>query len=161
MTAPQRRKILFLCTGNACRSQMAEAMLQHLAGDRFEALSAGSHPAGYVHWLAIETLERLGIPIGEARSKSWDEFANTPLDVVITVCDYAANGACPTWPGTPIRAHWPLPDPASHVGTEDECSEFAVRVGRRLLAKIEGLVALDWSRPDYEVGERLGLLGQI
>lgn len=156
-----RRKILFLCTGNACRSQMAEAMLRHVAGDRFEALSAGSHPAGFVHSLAVSTLDQLNIPINEARSKSWDEFADTELDVVITVCDNAAAVSCPTWPGTPIQGHWPVPDPAFHVGTEEECTEFALRVGRRLLSKIEAMVALDWSQSEKKLAKRLAAIGEI
>lgn len=160
MTA-HRLKILFLCTGNSCRSQMAEAILRHTGGNRFEALSAGSHPAGYVHPLALEALARLNISHEDGRSKSWDEFQTTPVDVVITVCDAAAQEACPNWIGAPITAHWSLPDPAMHPDGERERVEFAVRVAQRLFAKIEGLVALDWSKPPAALTERLRFLGEI
>ena len=140
---------------------MAEAMLRHVAGDRFEALSAGSHPAGYVHPLALATLENMNIPHEEGVSKSWDEFSDVQLNAVITVCDNAAAETCPTWPGAPITAHWPLPDPAIHPGTEEERVELATRVAKRLLMKIEALVALDWSTPPQELAERLAFLGEI
>ncbi len=156
-----RRKILFLCTGNSCRSQMAEAMLRHVGGDRFESLSAGSHPAGYVHPLALAALENMNIPHVEGVSKSWDEFSDAELDAVITVCDNAAAETCPTWPGAPITAHWPLPDPAFHPGTDEERIELAMRVAKRLLMKIEALVALDWSTRPQELTERLAFLGEI
>lgn len=158
---PAKRKVLFLCTGNACRSQMAEAILRHVAGDRFEASSAGSHPAGFVHPLAIEAMQRLDIPMEDHISKSWDEFAQTPVDVVITVCDAAAGEQCPTWPGRPITTHWSLPDPAYHPGTEEERVEFALRVARRLRTKIEGLIELDWSLDRAELTRRLTFLGDI
>lgn len=158
---PRPRKILFLCTGNSCRSQMAEAILRHAGGERFEALSAGSHPAGYVHPLALEALARLSIPHEVGRSKSWDEFQDSRLDVVITLCDAAAQEACPSWTGAPIEAHWSLPDPAMHPDGERERIEFAVRVAQRLVAKTDGLVALDWSKPPAALAERLEFLGEI
>lgn len=156
-----QRKALFLCTGNACRSQMAEATLRHLAGDRFEALSAGSHPAGFVHPLALAALDHLGIPVHNARSKSWNEFADRSVDVVITLCDDAAREACPAWPGDPIKVHWSMPDPVCHFGSEDERFEFALRVAERLRAKIEGLVQLDWSSDQAKLIEGLERLGRI
>jgi len=140
---------------------MAEAILRHLGGDAFEALSAGSHPAGFVHPLAIEVLRRLEIPLGDPVSKSWNEFARDAVDVVITVCDYAAAEVCPVWPGDPIKAHWSLPDPAYHGGSEEECLEFALRVAKRLHAKIEGLVQLDWSSPRRDIERRLAFLAEI
>ncbi len=156
-----KRKVLFLCTGNSCRSQMAEAILRHLGGDRFEALSAGSYPAGFVHPLALEAMRRMNIPVTDPASKSWNEFATTRLDVVITVCDSAAAETCPIWPGAPIMAHWSLPDPAFHSGAEEERIEFTMRVARRLYAKIEGLVNLDWRVSKTEIEERLRYLGEI
>ncbi len=140
MNAPSR--ILFLCTGNSCRSQMAEALLRHLAGDRFVALSAGSHPAGFIHPLAIETMRRMNVPMEGQYSKSWNVFADEPLDVVITVCDHAAGQACPTWPGHPLVVHWDLPDPVFVKGTDDQRLAAARRVAEQLQDAIEGLIAL-------------------
>ena len=157
-----KRKVLFLCTGNCCRSQMAEAILSRLGSERFEALSAGSHPAGFVYPLAIEALQRLDMPIDECQtSKSWDEFADAPVDAVITLCDVAAGESCPTWPGSPIKAHWSLPDPGAIFGTDEERTEFTLRVAKRLRTKIEGLVELDWSLPAGELTKRLQFLGEI
>jgi len=158
---PDKRKILFLCTGNSCRSQMAEALLRSLGGDRFEALSAGSHPAGFIHGLAIEAMARMNIDLDGHESKSWDTYAETPLDLVITVCDNAAGETCPTWPGSPLTAHWSLPDPAYHPGTDMDRIRFASRVAERLRMKIEGLIELDWSAPRPVIEERLRFLGEI
>lgn len=154
-------KVLFICTGNSCRSQMAEAMLRDAAGDRFDACSAGSHPAGFVHELAIEALRQLRIDPGEPRSKSWDDFANTPVDVVITVCDQAAGEACPTWPGKPITAHWSMPDPTYHGGSEADRIAFALAVAKRLRDKIRAMAALDWSADRDVVKRQLDALGEI
>jgi len=161
MTDRPKISVLFLCTGNSCRSQMAEAMLRQLGGDRFEALSAGSHPAGFIHPLAIDAMSRLNIPLASQTSKSWNEFFDTRLDVVVTLCDAAASEACPVWPGSPMTAHWSLPDPAFHPGTDDERLEFMLLIAERLRAKIAGLAALDWSSDRAELKQRLGFLGEI
>lgn len=100
--------VLFLCTGNSARSVLAEAFLNAAGDERFRAFSAGSHPKGAVHPLALELLDRQRIATAELRSKSWDEFAAAgapPLDFVFTVCDHAAAEVCPVWPGQPITAH--------------------------------------------------------
>ena len=112
------KKVLVLCTGNSCRSVMAEALINHIGKGRYEAVSAGSFPAGYVHPKSIDTLTRHGIVAGEPRSKSWDEFANQHVDLVITVCDQAAAETCPIFPGTPAKLHWSTPDPAKVEGSE-------------------------------------------
>lgn len=104
------KKILFLCTGNAARSQMAEGLARGLHGDVVEAVSAGSRPAGWVHPLAIQALAEIGIDIRDAESKSADGFIDEPFDVVVTVCDSAAQD-CPTWPGAKRIEHWPIEDP--------------------------------------------------
>jgi arsenate reductase (thioredoxin) len=149
-------KILFLCTGNACRSQMAEAILRHLGGGRFFVASAGSHPAGYVHPLAITALDQLGIPMVNPRSKSWDEFADTDFDVVITLCDSAAGESCPDWRGRPVVVHWSHPDPVSVAGTDDQRIAFAVQVAGRLRLKVERLMEIDFAKCSrVKIGEAL------
>jgi arsenate reductase len=112
------KKILVLCTGNSCRSIIAEGLINHLANGKYEAVSAGSHPAGYVHPKSIEVLKKHGIEMEEARSKSWDEFANDTFNLVITVCDEAADETCPAFPGDFKKLHWSTPDPAKAAGTE-------------------------------------------
>jgi len=135
--------------------------LRSVGGDRFDALSAGSHPAGFVHPLAIEAMRRLDIPMTGAASKSWDVFDKALLDVVITVCDAAAAQPCPVWPAGAITAHWSLPDPALHPGTADERVEFAVRIAKRLSQKIDGLIHIDWSQDRQSLQAHLDFLGEI
>ena len=109
--------ILVLCTGNSARSILGEALFNHLGKGRVRAFSAGSQPSGTVNPVALETLQKHGVPLPEARSKSWDEFAapDAPqLDFIFTVCASAAGEACPIWPGHPATAHWGINDPA-HV----------------------------------------------
>jgi arsenate reductase len=109
--------VLVLCTGNSARSILGEALFNHLGQGRIRAFSAGSQPSGQVNPLALETLEKHGVPLPEARSKSWDEFAapGAPaLDFIFTVCASAAGEACPIWPSHPATAHWGIADPA-HV----------------------------------------------
>ena len=115
--------VLFLCTGNSARSILAEACLGREGRGRFTAYSAGSHPKGDVHPMAIDLLKRANYDVSGLRSKSWDEFAvpGAPqMDFVFTVCDSAAAEACPVWPGQPMTAHWGVPDPAAVEGTDTE-----------------------------------------
>ena len=141
MTSPaegSRYDVLFLCTGNSARSILAEAIVNRHHADRFRAHSAGSHPKGAVHPMALHLLERRGIPTEGLRSKPWDEFAqgregSPALDFVFTVCDDAAGEVCPFWPGHPMSAHWGVPDPAAAEGTEAE-RHLAFAEAFRLLA---------------------------
>lgn len=108
------RRVLILCTGNSARSQMAEGLLRHEAGDRFEVFSAGTKPS-HVRPEAIEAMAEIGIDISKHRSKSVDEFVGQDLDYVITVCSNA-NESCPVFPGATRRLHWPFDDPAASEG---------------------------------------------
>jgi len=114
-----RPTILILCTGNSCRSHLAEGILREAAGDILEVVSAGSKPAGYVHPLAVDVMKEIGIDIAGHRSKSWNEFINQPIETVITVCGNA-DAACPIFPGQVNRHHWPFQDPAHATGTNEE-----------------------------------------
>jgi arsenate reductase len=113
------KNVLFVCTGNSCRSQMAEALVNRFLGDTWDAYSAGTDPAGYVHPLAIEVLAELEIDISGFRSKSADEFRYVEPDLVITVCDDAAEN-CPVWLGQGEVVHMGFPDPAKATGAEEE-----------------------------------------
>ncbi|APH74008.1 arsenate reductase ArsC [Aquibium oceanicum] len=115
--------VLFLCTGNSARSILAEAILNRVGQGRFRAFSAGSQPKGEVHPFSLELLKSLNHDTSFARSKNWEEFAQAgapEMNFVFTVCDNAANEACPVWPGQPMTAHWGVPDPAAVEGTEAE-----------------------------------------
>ncbi len=113
-----KRRVLFLCTGNSCRSQMAEAIVNARWGDRWEAVSAGTRPAGYVHPKALAALAEIGIQHA-GRSKRADEFRDDHFDLVVTVCDSAAE-ECPIWLGTGTRVHHSYPDPAKADGTDEQ-----------------------------------------
>jgi arsenate reductase len=113
--------VLFLCTGNSARSIFAEALIGRFGKGRFRGFSAGSHPKGAVHPLALDLLESLGFKTEGFRSKGWEEFARAEapeLDFVFTVCDNAAGEVCPVWPGSPVTAHWGVPDPVAAEGDE-------------------------------------------
>lgn len=133
-----KQHVLILCTGNSARSQMAEGWLRHLAGDRFEVASAGTHPTT-VNPLAIAVMRERGVDISAHRSKSMNEFLTQPFDYVITVCDDAAE-ACPIFPGPARRIHWSLPDPAAVQGSEDERLTAFRDVRDRLEARFEEFV---------------------
>lgn len=113
------KKVLFLCTGNSCRSQMAEGLVNHFLSERWQAVSAGTEPSGYVHPLAVAAMAELGIDISAGRSKNADEFRAWPLDLVITVCDDAAEN-CPLWLGQGRVVHHAFYDPAKAEGSHDE-----------------------------------------
>jgi arsenate reductase len=145
------RNVLFVCTGNSARSILGEALLNHAGRGRFVGFSAGSTPSGKVNPYALQTLEDLGVPVGEPRSKSWDEFAapGAPhMDFIFTVCDQAAGEACPYWPGQPITAHWGLPDPAAVRGSDSEIRAAFRDTAIALKRRIDLMLALPIQKLD-------------
>jgi arsenate reductase (thioredoxin) len=112
-------RVLFLCAGNSCRSQMAEGLVNAFLGDRYQAYSAGTAPAGYVHPLVVQVMRELGVDISQQRSKSADEFRGMDLHLVVTVCDDVAQD-CPVWLGKGAKVHLGFPDPAQMGGTAEE-----------------------------------------
>jgi arsenate reductase len=132
--------LLILCTGNSCRSHLAEGLLRATAGDLFEVHSAGSKPAGFVHPLAIRAMQEIGIDISGHRSKSMNEFLTTPIETVITVCG-VADQACPIFPGQVNRHHWPFDDPAHATGTEEEQLAVFRRVRNEMRRTLDAYVA--------------------
>ena len=136
--------VLVLCTGNSARSILGEMLFKHLGKGRVKAYSAGSKPGGQVNPVALETLAQHGIPVADARSKSWDEFAvpSAPtLDFIFTVCGNAAEETCPVWPGHPATAHWGIPDPA-HVEPMAARREAFEEAYQSLKKRIEAFLAL-------------------
>ncbi|MCX7513047.1 arsenate reductase ArsC [Frateuria hangzhouensis] len=137
-------RVLFICTGNSARSILSEATLNHLGKSRFEAYSAGSQPAGQVNPYALEELQSAGIPTEGLLSKSWDRFSEEgapPLDIVITVCDNAANEACPVLFGDFIKSHWGLPDPAAAPARGAALEAFR-RAHTLILYRVAALIEL-------------------
>ena len=129
-------RVLILCTGNSCRSQMAEGILREAAGDLLEVHSAGSKPAGYVHPKAVEVLREIGIDITGRTSKHMNEFLDREIETVITVCG-TADQACPVFPGQVHRHHWPFDDPAHATGSEEEIRAQFRRVRDEIRAVFE------------------------
>jgi arsenate reductase (thioredoxin) len=157
--------VLFLCTGNSARSILAEVLMNHWGRGKFVGYSAGSHPKGAVHPIAIELLRHMKLPIAGLRSKPWDEFSapGAPhLDFVFTVCDNAANEMCPVWPGQPMTAHWGVPDPAA-VDGEDVQKWIAFRQSFNALEnRIKIFTSLPLRSLDrLKLQERLDAIGKV
>lgn len=133
--------VLFLCTGNSCRSILGEATFNHIAPAGWHAMSAGSKPAGYVHPRSLALLAREGISTEGYFSKSWEDLPATP-DIVITVCGSAAGETCPAYLGPVLRTHWGVEDPAHAVGTDEEVNAAFVKAYSILRARIEAFFAL-------------------
>jgi arsenate reductase len=158
--------VLFLCTGNSARSILAEVAINHptIGGGKFKGYSAGSHPKGTVHPMALETLRRNHLPVEGLRSKSWEEFARPgapALDFVFTVCDQAAAEECPIWPGQPITAHWGVPDPAAVQGSDAEQRRAFREVFLVLRRRIELFACLPFERlQGLALQERIDQIGQ-
>jgi protein-tyrosine-phosphatase len=160
MTEQRVFNTLFLCTGNSARSQMAEALLNHMGKDRFRAYSAGSTPALSVQPLAIKLIADLGLNTSELRPKRWDEFAapEAPqMDFIITVCDNVAGETCPVWAGHPALAHWGVPDPAKNPTDPKGFKDAWLTLRRR----VELLLALPLEKLDHPAREQaLRLIGK-
>lgn len=137
--------VLFLCTGNSCRSILGEATFNHLAPEGWRAMSAGSRPTGAVHARSLELLEREGISTEGCCSKSWDDLPQRP-DIVITVCSSAAGETCPAYLKPVLRTHWGVDDPARATGTDDEIDAAFVMAYRTLRNRIEAFLALPLER---------------
>lgn len=133
--------VLFLCTGNACRSILGEAVFNHLAPAGWKAMSAGSQPTGQVHPRSLALLRREGMAAEGCRSKSWDNLPATP-DIVITVCAGAAGETCPAYLGPALRSHWGVEDPAQATGTDTEIDAAFMAAYRILRTRIEAFLAL-------------------
>jgi arsenate reductase len=157
--------VLFLCTGNTARSVLAEALLNAMAGTRFNAFSAGSHPKGTVNPYAIELLQKNRLPTEGLRSKSWDEFAQPgapPLDFVFTVCDNAAGEVCPVWPGQPMTAHWGIDDPAAVEGSDEQKRKAFFKAYTELSRRLSIFVSLPMDKLDrLALKKRLDEIGKV
>ncbi len=154
--------ILFLCTGNSCRSILAEATFNALAPDNMHAMSAGSNPTGEVHPRSIALLKEEGISTDGYYSKSWNDLPCAP-DIVVTVCGNAAGETCPAYLGKAIRAHWGVDDPAKATGTEEEVNASFKHAYLVLRRRIEAFLALDINKfaNDSELTEELNRIGQL
>ena len=130
------KRVLILCTGNSCRSQMAEDLWELLGEGKWESESAGSKPSGYVHPLAIEAMKELGRDLSSHQSKSLDQFQDQPFDLVVTVCDNAKE-ACPVFTGAKQTLHWPFDDPADATGSDEEKMVMFRRVRDEIKEKIQ------------------------
>ena len=151
--------VLFLCTHNSARSVMAEALLNTIGREKFQAFSAGSSPSGRVNPFAIEMARTIGYLTENIRSKSWDEFAKPGaphMDIIITVCDNAAGEACPFWPGHPATAHWGFPDPSNETGSDEDKRNAFSQVFHAIRRRIDLLVSLP-----VEKLERLALASEL
>lgn len=134
------KRVLILCTGNSCRSQMAEALWNEVGQGEWQAFSAGSNPAGYVHRLAVKAMDELGIDLSGHRSKHLNEFQGELFDLVVTVCD-SAKDSCPFFSGAKEMLHWPFVDPAHAEGTDDEKLVVFKKVRNQIRQKIEKYLA--------------------
>ena len=154
--------VLFLCTGNSARSIIGEVLTNYYGKDRVRAYSAGSHPKGEVHPMALRELSAFGYPTEGLRSKSWDEFSGPDaprFDFIVTVCDNAASETCPVWPGHPMTAHWGIEDPAAVEGEGQ--SEAFVKAMRHLLHRIDRFLELPLeSLDEAAIAERLRAIGR-
>jgi arsenate reductase len=157
--------VLFLCSGNSARSIMAEVLLNSIGRGKFRAYSAGSHPKGEVHPLALELIDRNRLPTVGLRSKSWSEFARPEapeMDFVFTVCDQAAGEVCPLWPGQPMTAHWGIDDPALVTGSDTERRRAFFKAFNELQNRVLIFVSLPLRKLDrHLLQRRLDEIGKL
>ena len=157
--------VLFLCTGNCARSILAEALLERWGQARFHAFSAGSHPAGYVHPLALELLQKQGLPTDGLRSQSWERYASPEapdFHFMFTLCDRAAAEVCPLWPGHPLAAHWGIKDPSFAYGGKVMRRHAFLKVFQTLEARIKRFVDLPITNlHGAQLKQRLEEIGRI
>ncbi|NOX73815.1 MAG: helix-turn-helix domain-containing protein [Alphaproteobacteria bacterium] len=157
------QNVIFICTGNSARSILAESILRHTAGTRFNAFSAGTRPAGAPNRLAIKLLQEHGHDISALRSKSLDGFLGQDaphMDFIFTVCDSAANEECPLWPGQPISGHWGIPDPAITTGSAEKKMQAFRRAYGQMQARIDAFI--DLSTAGFDEGfDPVNLQSQI
>ncbi len=157
--------VLVLCTGNSARSILGEALFNMLGAGRFQAYSAGSHPAGRVNPFALELLAEMGYPVEALRSKSWDEFAqpgSPQMDFIVTVCDNAAGEVCPVWPGRPVTAHWGFPDPAAVQGSDAEKRAAFKRTLGQIRRRVELFLSLPLETMErIAVEDRMRAIGRV
>ena len=134
------KKVLILCTGNSCRSQMAQAIWQNAGDSEWVAVLAGSRPSGYVHPLALKSIEELGLSIDGLESKSVDLFVGEEIDLAVTVCDHAKE-ACPVIPGVKQTLHWPFEDPADAIGSDNQKLIQFRKIRDQIKNRIEGFLS--------------------
>jgi len=134
--------VFVICTGNSCRSVLGEALFNHLGAGRVQAFSAGSHPKGKIKPAALSTLQRHGLITQELKSQSWNEFADQPMDIVITVCDNAAGESCPVYLNNAIKVHWGLAEPSNIQGPEDEIIAALEQTYKILEQRIKKMLSL-------------------
>jgi len=163
--ATRQFNVLFLCTGNAARSIMAECAISRWGKGKFRGFSAGSHPKGEIHPQTLRLLGELNYETSGLRTKSWDEFARAdspPLDFVFTVCDKVAGEVCPVWPGQPMTAHWGSADPAAFEGSEEATRRFFFRIYRELENRIKIFTSLPIeSTESLALQSRLNEIGKL
>jgi arsenate reductase len=156
--------VLFLCTHNSARSILAEALATHLGQGRLQGHSAGSQPSRRINPHALATLDRLGCRIDGLRSKSWEEFIGpdaVPMDLVVTVCDNAAQEICPVWPGTPVPTHWGCPDPSSTRRGAHATARAFQQTAELIADRIQRLLALPLAAmDDASLGNALAAIAQ-
>jgi arsenate reductase len=158
VTPDAPKNVLFLCTGNAARSILAEAILDKWSNGKFKGYSAGSFPKGTVHPMAISLLKQFNMPTDHLHSKSWDAFAKPDapkMDFIFTVCDQAAGEVCPVWPGHPVTAHWGLPDPAAVTRSPVEQAAAFREAFRVLETRIRYFLTFEFKKRDRAELQRL------
>ncbi len=153
--------ILVVCTGNSCRSVMGEALFNHFGKGRVRAFSAGSSPIGRINQGAVQTLKRHGLPTEGFVSQSWDEFADSAIDIAITVCDSAANEVCPVYMNSVVRGHWGVSDPGHTQGTDEEIEAAFEKTFAILQSRVEKLLALPFEEMSAsDLTQSLNQIGQ-